>query len=159
MLKAAITSSSSKTKSLLFASQIHPYKGARTFRVWVAAATGPCDSPRTQRHRPSCRSRWRAGGTSCTSSCAGRGCCGSSCSGGRTRTGRASAVWREGSKSQVSVASAQQRREELTEGEQEVALNARVATLGHFLLGLFLTVKRLVVGVSALEAHLLYSCG
>lgn len=46
-------------------------------------------SPRTRTRRPSCRSRWQAGGTSCTFACAGRECCGSSCSADRTHRGRA----------------------------------------------------------------------
>lgn len=46
-------------------------------------------SPRTRTRRPSCRSRWQAGGTSCTFACAGRECCGSSCSVDRTHRGRA----------------------------------------------------------------------
>lgn len=51
-------------------------------------ATSATSPPRIQRCRPSCRSHWQEGGTSCTSSCAGRGCCDFSCSAGRTHTGR-----------------------------------------------------------------------
>lgn len=46
-------------------------------------------SPRTRTRHPSCRSRWQAGGTSCTFACAGRECCGSSCSVDRTHRGKA----------------------------------------------------------------------
>lgn len=59
----------------------------------ISTLAASSSSPRKQRRPPSCRSRWRGGGTSCTSSCAGRGCCGSSCSAGRTHTGTASVVW------------------------------------------------------------------
>ncbi len=51
-------------------------------------------SPQTQRRHLSCRSHSQGGGTSCTSSCAGRGCCDSSCSAGKTHTSRAWVVWR-----------------------------------------------------------------
>lgn len=74
--------------------QLTPMQGAGGGGASAAAAhLESGHSPQTRRRRPSCRSRWRAGGTSCTSSCAGRGCCGSSCSAGRTHTGRAWEVW------------------------------------------------------------------
>lgn len=55
-------------------------------------------SPQIQTRHLFCRSHWQGGGTSCTSSCAGRGCCDSSCNAGRTHTGRVSAAWWWGDK-------------------------------------------------------------
>lgn len=64
---------------------------ARVLCVFVVLIWGGdfFSSPRTQTRRPSCRSRWQAGGTSCTFACAGRECSGSSCSVDRTHKGRA----------------------------------------------------------------------